>query len=221
MKNLLTNDKFAFAKKVCILALMNIIVLSLSVFLIVMKDGELRIGESVFFQSADTSVSLATKKVSAASKEPKKVSSFEELASKYAPYDTPHNRMLLAKIIASEYRSQDINDMDKKLAVGIVVMNRVLHPHFPDSVEKVIFQRNQFQPTFDGTWEKIRPTSYDELIVDKLFEGYMVTTENGEPLNHALYFLNPDISDPKNVAWFKNKLDFIGSMGEHDFYGER
>lgn len=140
--------------------------------------------------------------------------------SRYSEYDNAYNRNLLAKIIASEYRSQEKEDFDKKIAIGIVVMNRVLSPKFPDSVEGVIFQKNQFQPTFDGTWSQIKPTKFDRSVVTKLFEGYMVKTSTGESLEDALYFLNPSISEPDNVSWFRSRLHLLGNLGEHEFYRE-
>lgn len=138
----------------------------------------------------------------------------KEVSSKFSHLHNENNEYLLARIIASEYRSQDEEDLDKKVAVGLVVLNRVLSEKFPNTVEGVIFQRNQFQPTFDGSWEKNLPTEFDMKAAKLAFEDYQLT----EGLNEALFFMNPEISSSKNVSWFRNNLTYVGSLGAHEFY---
>lgn len=138
----------------------------------------------------------------------------EPASNRFTHLRNEENEYLVARIIASEYRSQNEEDMDKKVAVGIVVLNRVLSPDFPDTVEGVIFQKNQFQPTFDGSWEKNLPTEFDMKAARLAFEDHQL----GESLNESLFFMNPAISNPKNVAWFRNNLSYVGTLGAHEFY---
>lgn len=58
---------------------------------------------------------------------------------------------LLATIIYCEARGESYAG---KLAVGVVVMNRKSSSKFPGTVKKVIYQKNQFQPTRNGALKK-------------------------------------------------------------------
>jgi len=57
------------------------------------------------------------------------------------------DRKLLANIIYCEAGSEPY---EGKLAVGAVVINRVLSSKFPDTVVGVVYQRNQFSPASSG-----------------------------------------------------------------------
>lgn len=54
---------------------------------------------------------------------------------------------LMAAIIQAE---ADGEPYEGKLAVGSVIMNRVMSSSFPNSLSEVIYQKNQFQPVRDG-----------------------------------------------------------------------
>lgn len=54
---------------------------------------------------------------------------------------------LMAAIIQAEAGGEPY---EGKLAVGSVVMNRVMSSSFPNSLSEVIYQKNQFQPVRDG-----------------------------------------------------------------------
>lgn len=58
---------------------------------------------------------------------------------------------LLSALIYCEANSESYNG---KLAVGIVVMNRVKSSAFPDTVKGVIYQRSQFGPVRNGSLNK-------------------------------------------------------------------
>lgn len=58
---------------------------------------------------------------------------------------------LMASIICCEAGSESFQG---KLAVGIVVMNRVKSKSFPNTVKKVIYQRGQFSPTWNGAMRR-------------------------------------------------------------------
>lgn len=63
---------------------------------------------------------------------------------------------LLTALVHAEAGNQDL--IGKRL-VADVVLNRVDHPGFPNTVEGVIFQSGQFSPTTNGALDK----AYDEL----------------------------------------------------------
>lgn len=58
---------------------------------------------------------------------------------------------LLAHLIYGE--AGDQSD-DCQLAVGSVVLNRVAHKSYPNSIEEVIFQRGQYACTWDGNFDR-------------------------------------------------------------------
>lgn len=66
-------------------------------------------------------------------------------------YCTKENIRLLASIIYCEAGNQPYNG---KLAVGIVVMNRVRSSAYPDTVKGVIYQKSQFGPVSSGLLAK-------------------------------------------------------------------
>lgn len=64
---------------------------------------------------------------------------------------------LMAAIINCEAGSESYQG---KLAVGIVIMNRVRSNKFPNTVKKVIYQKRQFSPVHNGSLKK-RLRQYD------------------------------------------------------------
>lgn len=128
---------------------------------------------------------------------------------------------LLAKIIHTEQGSQRPEDLPSKIAVGHVVLNRVRSPLFPNTIEEVIFQPNQFSPTFDGSWERKEPMEMDFKAAIAAIRGERVYSEEGVLLNDALFFMNPRISGRNNVRWFRRALSFVGTLGGHEFFVPR
>lgn len=124
----------------------------------------------------------------------------------------------LAKIIHCEESSQKEEDLYKKVAVGIVVMNRVKHPKFPNTVEEVIFADRQFSPTFDGAWEKKEPTEFDYRAATLAIMGVEVKGIDGKSINDALFFMNPVSADPNNSSWFYRELKYLDKVGGHEFF---
>ena len=67
----------------------------------------------------------------------------------------------MASIINCEAGSEPYQG---KLAVGIVVMNRVSSKSFPNSIKGVIYQKGQFSPVRNGSLKK-RLRQYDSKTV--------------------------------------------------------
>lgn len=70
---------------------------------------------------------------------------------------TDNELRLMASIINCEAGGEPYQG---KLAVGIVVMNRVSSKSFPNSIKKVIYQKGQFSPVRNGSLKK-RLSQYD------------------------------------------------------------
>lgn len=110
---------------------------------------------------------------------------------------------LLAQIINAEAGNQPYKG---KIAVGNVIMNRIDHPKFPDTVEDVVYQRGQFSPVSNGT---INNKPSDEAIqaAKDVMDGKRVVNEN------VLFFYNPDISTSR---WIFTR-EVVIKIGEHAF----
>ena len=75
-----------------------------------------------------------------------------------------------------------------KIAVGNVILNRVKHSYFPNTIYGVIFDKNngvQFSPTSNGTIYKA-PNEQSVIAAKICLEGYTVN-------NSILYFVNASL----------------------------
>lgn len=120
-----------------------------------------------------------------------KVESDNILMAEPFPHKNPNikilsdsDKYLLAKIVMCEAGNQDIQT---KMLVALVILNRVESPIFPDSIQEVIFQRTdkiyQFSPIKPkGSWYYTEPDSTCYLAVE-----LALIPENNISQN-ALYF---------------------------------
>lgn len=118
------------------------------------------------------------------------------------------DRYWLAKIIEAE---AGIESLKGKIAVGAVVLNRVKHGWFPDTIKGVIFQKfrgvYQFSPVGDGRIYEVKPSKEAFAAADRALAGE-------DPTNGALYFYNPQISNSK----FFKKKQVVVTIGNHEFF---
>ena len=105
--------------------------------------------------NSSVNVSSETSKTNTSSKETKKKTTTKKRNSKrrYSKADL----RLMASIINCEAGSEPYQG---KLAVGIVVMNRVSSKSFPNSIKGVVYQKGQFSPVRNGSLKK-RLRQYD------------------------------------------------------------
>lgn len=115
---------------------------------------------------------------------------------------------LLAKIAMAEAEGEDI---EGKALVIMVVLNRVWSDKFPDSIEEVIMQKNQFSVTREGgRWWRVEPDEDCYKALD------MVMTEQWDESQGALYFESEGRS-----TWHQDNLEYLLKHGNHYFYKER
>ncbi len=115
----------------------------------------------------------------------------------------PKEVELLARTIYAEARGEPYIG---QVAVGAVVINRVLSNYFPDDFREVIYQGGQFTAVYDGQI-KLNPnqTAYDaarEAINGK------------DPTQGALYYYNPETA--RNKSWFSSR-ELMVTIGDHVF----
>lgn len=114
--------------------------------------------------------------------------------------------MLLARIIHAEARGESF---EGQVAIGAVILNRLASPHFPKTIQDVIFQKNkkvyQFSPVGDGSIN-MKP---DEEAVQAAVQAL----SGRDPTGGALFFYNPDLSSDQ---WIRT-LPVITRIGNHVF----
>lgn len=114
---------------------------------------------------------------------------------------------LLAKIAMAEAEDQDT---EGKALVILVVLNRVWHEGFPNTIEDVIYQKHQFSPISNGRFDKVEP---DEDCWRAL---ELVQVEHWDESMGALYFESKSES-----TWHERNLQFLFKHGDHYFYTEK
>ncbi|KAB1440197.1 cell wall hydrolase [Candidatus Galacturonibacter soehngenii] len=118
----------------------------------------------------------------------------------------------LLRIVEAEATGEDKKG---KILVGNVIMNRVRSEEFPDTVEKVVFQRVgghvQFSPTADGRYESVDISDETKEAIKDILNG--VDYSQG-----ALFFSARDKADPSNMSWFDTNLKWLFEYGGHEFY---
>lgn len=111
---------------------------------------------------------------------------------------------LLCKIAMAEAESEGVKG---KALVMLVVLNRVWSNEFPDTIEEVIFQKNQFSPVANGRYDAVEP---DEECYEAL---KLIQVDHWNESQDALYFESK--SDSK---WHSENLEFLFKYGKHYFY---
>lgn len=113
----------------------------------------------------------------------------------------------LSQLIYAEAESQML---EGRIAVGNVVLNRVAHEDYPDTIREVIFDtRGGVQ--FDTTLGDAIHRGADELSV---IAAYMAL-DGVNTAGNSLFFVNPSEGDD---SWFRRALEYVDTIGEHDFY---
>lgn len=109
---------------------------------------------------------------------------------------------LLARLISAEARGESYVG---QVAVGAVVLNRVEHPSFPDTVSGVIYQKGAFSCLDDG--------QFYEPVSDSAYSAARDALNGVDPSGGAIYYYNPKKSTNKWILGRK----IITTIGEHVF----
>ena len=109
---------------------------------------------------------------------------------------------LLAKLIAAEARGESYTG---QVAVGAVVLNRVFHPSFPDTIAGVIYQKGAFSCVNDSNWS-VSPDSTSLKAARDSINGW-------DPSGGAIYYYNP----AKTSNAFMYSRPVITVIGNHKF----
>lgn len=121
-------------------------------------------------------------------------------------------RQILERIVEAEAGDQDL---EGRILVANVILNRVHSKHFPDTVKGVVFAnragRYQFSPVSNGRYYRVTVSDKTKKAVKQALAGKDIS-------KGALYFMCRSASDPKNVAWFDRDLTKVVQHGCHEFF---
>ncbi len=109
---------------------------------------------------------------------------------------------LLARIISAESRGEPYLG---QVAVGAVVLNRIEHPSFPDTLSGVIYQKGAFSCLDDG--------QFYEPISDSCYSAARDAINGVDPSSGAVYYYNPTTATNK---WIRSRK-IITTIGKHRF----
>lgn len=112
---------------------------------------------------------------------------------------------LLVRIAMAE--AEGCNTQTKTLII-MCVLNRVWSDEFPDTIEEVIFQENQFSPIDNGRWDRVEPN-------EDCYEAVKVVMEaKYDYSGGATYF--ESCADEDN--WHSRNLEFLYESEGIRFY---
>ncbi len=111
---------------------------------------------------------------------------------------------LLARAINGEARGESY---EGQVAVGAVILNRVKHPDFPNTIAGVIYQPGAFTAVSDG---QINVPIDENSTVFKAAQDAM----NGwDPTNGCIYYFNPNTA---TSSWIWSRT-IVKTIGKHNF----
>ena len=110
----------------------------------------------------------------------------------------------LSRVIYTESGNQPL---EGKMAVGNVVLNRVKHPSFANTIEGVLAQKNQFTTYWSGHIGRSTPNAESVIAAKLVLDGGVV-----EEVKNALYF------DSTGNSWASRNRTCVAVIGGHRFY---
>lgn len=124
--------------------------------------------------------------------------------------DTDYANLL--QIVEAEAGTEDIKG---RVLIANVIMNRVKHPEFPNTVSEVIWEYDngvaQFSPIADGRIGEVTVSDETREAVKQALEG--VDYSEG-----ALFFIQKSAAEKHNIEWFEKDLTRLFKHGVHEFY---
>lgn len=118
------------------------------------------------------------------------------------PAATDSNVYLLARIISAEARGEPY---EGQVAVGAVILNRIEHPSFPDTLSGVIYQNGAFTAIVDG--------QFNQPISSSAYNAARDALNGWDPSGGAIYYYNAK----KTSNSFIHSRPVIKVIGDHRF----
>lgn len=112
---------------------------------------------------------------------------------------------LLAKIAMAE--AEGCNTKTKTLII-MCVLNRVWSDEFPDTIEEVIFQENQFSPIDNGRWDRVEPN-------EDCYEAVKIVMEAKYDYSGGATYFESCVNEDN---WHSRNLEFLYESEGIRFY---
>ena len=109
---------------------------------------------------------------------------------------------LLARTVSAESKGESYIG---QVAVAAVILNRIEHPSFPNTLSGVVYQAGAFEPVRNGT--------INLPATESAVRAAMEAIAGNDPTCGALYFFNPAKTDN---AWMRTR-PVVAIIGEHHF----
>ena len=109
---------------------------------------------------------------------------------------------LLARIISAESRGEPYVG---QVAVGAVILNRVKHPSFPNTIAGVVYQKGAVTAVVDG--------QFDQPVASSAYKAAQDAMNGWDPTGGAIYYYNPKTA---TSAWIRTR-PVITTIGNHVF----
>ncbi|WWR17246.1 cell wall hydrolase [Lachnospiraceae bacterium JLR.KK008] len=125
---------------------------------------------------------------------------------------TDNEFQILCRIVEAEAGGEDMNG---RILVANVILNRVESQSFPNTIEGVVFQKNngtfQFSPIRDGRYQNVKVSEETKEAVQRALLGEDYS-------KGALYFVSRKGAAPDKMRWFDNHLTRLFQYGGHEFF---
>lgn len=109
---------------------------------------------------------------------------------------------LLARLISAEARGEPYSG---QMAVGAVVLNRIKHPSFPNTLPGVIYQSGAFTCITDG--------QFNQPVAESAYRAARDALNGVDPSGGAIYYFNPSTA---TSSWIWSR-PLITVIGKHRF----
>ena len=109
---------------------------------------------------------------------------------------------LLARLISAEARGEPYSG---QVAVGAVVLNRIKHPSFPNTLPGVIYQSGAFTCITDG--------QFNQPVAESAYRAARDALTGVDPSGGAIYYFNPSTA---TSSWIWSR-PLITVIGKHRF----
>lgn len=109
---------------------------------------------------------------------------------------------LLARLISAEARGEPYSG---QVAVGTVVLNRIKHPSFPNTLPGVIYQSGAFTCITDG--------QFNQPVAESAYRAARDALNGVDPSGGAIYYFNPSTA---TSSWIWSR-PLITVIGKHRF----
>lgn len=118
----------------------------------------------------------------------------------YAASNNSSDLQLIARAINGEARGEPY---EGQVAIGAVILNRVKHASFPNTIAGVIYQSGAFTAVADGQINQ--PIASGSTVVKAARDAM-----NGwDPSGGAIYYFNPNTATNKWI-WSRKQIKTIG-----------